>query len=328
MMTMERLRLPCGVLALSLLPVSVALAQSQETVTYYHTDAIGSVRMITDASGQVVARYDYLPFGEPWAPVPATSDARQFGGKERDLETGFDYFGARYYAGRIGRFTTPDSALELPGAMANPQRWNKYAYVSNNPLRKIDPDGRWERDVHYELTRVLARAAGFTPRSAESVAFANEFTDVNPATSPMGVIPWGPAVRRRESFHFTSSERRDDLWDDFTKSRNPTDLGIFLHAQQDSYSHGAFGAAFGQAPLLLGGPAVAKLPDKTWFIPSLADSMVQDTYRWLLIAAQMSGASSSVSWKRISPYVERFNRATSRESKREILNELQKSLEE
>ena len=46
---------------------SVAVAPSlQDTVIYYHVDAIGSVRMITNANGQVLARYDFLPFGEPW----------------------------------------------------------------------------------------------------------------------------------------------------------------------------------------------------------------------------------------------------------------------
>src|SRR5262245_49388541 len=77
--------------------IAVAQAQTQDTVIYYHTDAIGSVRMITDTNGQVIARYDYLPFGEPWTPPP-NADVRQFAGKERDVETGLDYFGARHYA--------------------------------------------------------------------------------------------------------------------------------------------------------------------------------------------------------------------------------------
>jgi hypothetical protein len=81
------------VLGLGVLHSSTAAAQSQDTVIYYHTDAIGSVRMITNNAGQVVARYDFLPFGESWSP-PAASEVRQFGGKERDVETGFDYFGA------------------------------------------------------------------------------------------------------------------------------------------------------------------------------------------------------------------------------------------
>ncbi|HEX2458637.1 MAG TPA: hypothetical protein VHJ58_00700, partial [Vicinamibacterales bacterium] len=59
--------------------VAVAQAQAQDTVIYYHTDAIGSVRMITNANGQVISRHDYLPFGEPWTP-PANADVRQFAG--------------------------------------------------------------------------------------------------------------------------------------------------------------------------------------------------------------------------------------------------------
>jgi RHS repeat-associated protein len=112
MKRINALMLVLGLIALASAPVT---AQSQDTVIYYHTDAIGSVRMITDQNGQVVARYDYLPFGEPCGvacgPVSAP-DARQFAGKERDSETGFDYFGARYYASGTGRFATVDPALK------------------------------------------------------------------------------------------------------------------------------------------------------------------------------------------------------------------------
>lgn len=52
------------------------------------------------------------------------------------------YFGARYYGSKIGRFTTVDPYLDQSAALVDPQRWNRYAYVSNNPLRYVDPDGR------------------------------------------------------------------------------------------------------------------------------------------------------------------------------------------
>src|ERR1044071_483612 len=100
-------------LALLLFALAVpGLAAAQETVIYYHTDAIGSVRMTTDASGNVVERYDFLPFGETWG-TPTTPDVRQFAGKERDAETGLDYFGARYYRGASGRFLSVDPALDI-----------------------------------------------------------------------------------------------------------------------------------------------------------------------------------------------------------------------
>jgi RHS repeat-associated protein len=129
---------------LAFLTVVPGIAHAQtEQVFYYHTDAIGSVRMITDSTGQVVARYDYRPFGDPCGSLCGTisaPDPRQFAGKERDQETGLDYFGARYYAGGTGRFTTVDPG-HVGGTVLDPQSWNAYAYARNNPLRMIDPDG-------------------------------------------------------------------------------------------------------------------------------------------------------------------------------------------
>jgi RHS repeat-associated protein len=137
-----------SILALAVLCVpTVALAQDE--VIYYHTDAIGSVRMVTDAAGAVVARYDYLPFGETWptSPPNTSPDVRQFGGKEHDANTELDYFGARYYRGVSGRFTTIDPVLNFELALIDPQRWNRYAYALNNPLKFTDPDGRDPRLV-------------------------------------------------------------------------------------------------------------------------------------------------------------------------------------
>jgi RHS repeat-associated protein len=67
-------------------------------------------------------------------------------GKERDAETGLDYFGARYYSGAQGRFSSPDPLLNS-GRPDNPQSWNRYIYVSNNPLKYIDPTGLFEWDA-------------------------------------------------------------------------------------------------------------------------------------------------------------------------------------
>jgi RHS repeat-associated protein len=65
---------------------------------------------------------------------------RQFTGKERDQETGLDYFGARYYGSALGRFTATDP-LMASAHVSNPQSWNRYTYALNNPLRFVDPDG-------------------------------------------------------------------------------------------------------------------------------------------------------------------------------------------
>lgn len=63
-----------------------------------------------------------------------------FTGKERDGETGLDFFGARYLSSAQGRFTSPDP-LMASAKTSNPQTWNRYAYALNNPLRFVDPDG-------------------------------------------------------------------------------------------------------------------------------------------------------------------------------------------
>jgi RHS repeat-associated protein len=63
-----------------------------------------------------------------------------FTGKERDAETGLDYFGARYMSSAQGRFTSPDPFLGS-GRPEDPQSWNRYAYARNNPLVYIDPTG-------------------------------------------------------------------------------------------------------------------------------------------------------------------------------------------
>jgi len=67
-------------------------------------------------------------------------------GKERDSETGLDYFGARYFSGAEGRFTSPDPK-HFPHDIGDPQSWNKYGYTRNNPLRYTDPDGEDWRDA-------------------------------------------------------------------------------------------------------------------------------------------------------------------------------------
>jgi RHS repeat-associated protein len=60
-------------------------------------------------------------------------------GKERDAESGLDYFGARYYGSNLGRFMSPDDGSDQDSA--DPQSWNLYSYVRNNPLTNTDPDG-------------------------------------------------------------------------------------------------------------------------------------------------------------------------------------------
>jgi len=73
---------------------------------------------------------------------PASPDvlSEKFTAKERDAETGLDYFDARYFSGPQGRFTSPDEPFADQSRL-DPQSWNLYSYVRNNPLKYIDPTG-------------------------------------------------------------------------------------------------------------------------------------------------------------------------------------------
>ena len=61
-------------------------------------------------------------------------------GKERDAESGLDWFDTRYFSGAQGRFTSPDQPFN-DQRPSDPQSWNLYSYVRNNPLRNVDPSG-------------------------------------------------------------------------------------------------------------------------------------------------------------------------------------------
>src|SRR5580765_6119003 len=67
----------------------------------------------------------------------------KFTGKERDAESGLDNFGKRYHASSMGRFMTSDPMGIMKQKLVDPQQWNMYAYVRNNPLRFVDPTGAY-----------------------------------------------------------------------------------------------------------------------------------------------------------------------------------------
>ncbi len=114
-------------------------------VEYYHLDALGSVRAVTDELGQVIARHDFLPFGEEYSPQSPPKDRKLFTGQERDVETGLDYFNARQLRPDLGRFLTPDPLSALP-RLESAQGFDAYGYVLNNPLRFVDPTGLESQD--------------------------------------------------------------------------------------------------------------------------------------------------------------------------------------
>ena len=122
------------------------------TISYISKDALGSPRVITDGNGQVISRRDFMPFGEDLnvgvgqrinaQKYNVADGIRQgFTGYEKDQETNLSYAKARYYNNQVGRFTAVDPML-TSGRSSNPQTFNRYVYVSNNPITSVDPSGK------------------------------------------------------------------------------------------------------------------------------------------------------------------------------------------
>jgi RHS repeat-associated protein len=107
---------------------------------FYHRNHINSNSVITDSSGNEVTRLVYLPFGELSRPNSSGTDTvtSKFTGQEYDEEMGLYYYGARYYDPKVGRFLSPDPLI---GDIGDPQSFNRYSYVENNPIKYIDPTG-------------------------------------------------------------------------------------------------------------------------------------------------------------------------------------------
>ena len=109
----------------------------ENTRYFYHGDHLGSSSWITDKDGNALQYISYLPYGQLFMDLKTTSyDASyKFIGKERDTETGFDYFGARYYSNALGVWLSVDPLAEKYPSLS------PYNYTSNNPITRIDPVG-------------------------------------------------------------------------------------------------------------------------------------------------------------------------------------------
>jgi RHS repeat-associated protein len=161
-------------------------------------DQLGTSRMVIDKTGSLagVTRHDYLPFGEElpanvgWrasAPGYGVGDGvrQQFTGYEGDAETGLDYAQARYYAKGQGRFASADP-LQASASAINPQSWNRYAYVGNNPLNSADPtgmDGVDDPGVQGTPANSQAQAQNCTPANPCEIVSDEELQRRGPSGS-------------------------------------------------------------------------------------------------------------------------------------------------
>lgn len=125
--------------------VLAAELSNQETYHFF-TDHLGSPRLTTGNGGVRIAAHDYYPFGGEITEPAQDVEKLKFTAHERDSES-LDYMMARYYQPRWGRFHSIDPAMTTDKNLLSPQRWNRYSYATNNPIRYIDPDGRDGWDI-------------------------------------------------------------------------------------------------------------------------------------------------------------------------------------
>jgi len=106
------------------------------TLSYYLPDRLSN-RVVTDTSGNILGQQGNYPFGESWYGSGTTTEW-QFTSYERDAESGNDYAIAREYENRLARFSALDTAKPC---LSDPQQFNRYSYVANDPINRLDPTG-------------------------------------------------------------------------------------------------------------------------------------------------------------------------------------------
>jgi len=110
------------------------------TEFFPHTDWLGTERARSNVSGTLGETCTSNPFGEALTCTSTDYSPMHFTGKERDSESGLDNFGARYLGSSMGRFMSPDPD-NAGASIDDPQSWNAYSYVLDNPVNLTDPDG-------------------------------------------------------------------------------------------------------------------------------------------------------------------------------------------
>ena len=122
----------------------IASIDGAAAVTYNHEDHLGSSNIRTDSSGSVIKSIEYLPFGEKRTQSGSYNVVKnRFTGQYEDEESDLYYYQQRYYDPTLSRFITADPLYleEMEKRGTDTQELNVYAYVRNNPLNSIDPNG-------------------------------------------------------------------------------------------------------------------------------------------------------------------------------------------
>jgi RHS repeat-associated protein len=152
----------------------IARCKPTGEIDYYFDDRLETSRVVVSSSGTILDNSDFYPFGGERPVIPPSSgNTFKFTGKERDVESGLDFFGARYMSSRIGRFLSVD--LGSPD-LVNPQTLNRYTYAVNNPLFYTDPTGDQIMSGDYRLGSVDFNYAVYDGRSLDNASLLSSIS--------------------------------------------------------------------------------------------------------------------------------------------------------
>jgi RHS repeat-associated protein len=141
--------------------------QPEPRTQYLTGDTLSSQRVISDGQGVVTSRRDFAPFGEE---LPGNTTNRQasqgyasandktkqkFATYERDDESGLDFAQARFYSDSLGRYFSSDPLLDSARLLEG-DSWNRYIYVSNNPIRYNDSKGEQKQGIENSQSQKLS----------------------------------------------------------------------------------------------------------------------------------------------------------------------------
>ena len=171
-------------------PVSKPVIKMKDdpfVLKFYHHDHLGTVRYITNESGEILHTTDTLAYGEELtAPYEDTNDkvlnTITYTGHEKDYETNLTYMMARYYSQGYGRFLSPDPGYDYD--QLDPMSWNLYSYVRGNPVMRIDPDGKEAPTVENARKKTEKEAQQARNNIIENTKFHPETWSMEPDGKP------------------------------------------------------------------------------------------------------------------------------------------------
>jgi RHS repeat-associated protein len=200
-------------------------------VTFIHTDGLGSPVARTDATGNVISRTRYEPYGYT---ANGATPTIGFTGHVNDADTGLTYMQQRYYDPVAGRFLSIDPVVTDANTGGS---FNRYAYANNSPYKYVDPDCRFAVFIHWGLTFAASINSGNSIR--ESVGFANRAWQADFEAGSQGVTGEAVARHAMSNINQTTDQARDGNARFVEKAVASGDLGLAGHAIQDRFAGGA-----------------------------------------------------------------------------------------